>query len=184
MFLAYFAVTSFTFYYLTDVVHYTQLFPAQSAAEGVTLLVSIQTVCIIVTMLLSGLLSDRFQRRKPFVIAASVIIGLGLLILGVVHTWPALLVSTIVQGLGYGMYLTVDGALITQVLPRAEKRGQDLGVMVITLNIAQFIAPTIGALIVSSFASNVVVGYSTLYIVAAALTLVATVLVLPIKSVR
>lgn len=78
----------------------------------------------------------------------------------------------------------MDTALITQVLPHAESRGQNLGVIIIALNIAQFIAPTIGSVIVSLFAANVVAGYSTLYLVAAVLTLLGAVLVLPIKSVR
>jgi hypothetical protein len=56
--------------------------------------------------------------------------------------------------------------------------------MVIALNLAQFIAPTIGAVIISIFATNVVAGYSALYLVAAVLTLLGTILVLPIKSVR
>jgi MFS family permease len=184
MFLAFFTVSSFTLYYLTDVIHYTELFPGQSAADGVTLVTGISTACTVVAALLGGLISDRFQRRKPFVMVASVIMGLGLLILGLVHTWPAVVVAVILQGLGFGAYVTVDIALVTQVLPRAESRGQDLGVMVIALNLAQFIAPTIGALIVGFFASDVVTGYSALYIVAAVLTLLATVLVLPIKGVR
>ena len=37
VFLAYFTVSSFTLYYLTDVIHYTQIFPGQTVAEGVTL---------------------------------------------------------------------------------------------------------------------------------------------------
>jgi MFS family permease len=184
VFLAYFTVSSFTLYYLTDVIHYTQIFPGQTVAEGVTLVTGISTICIVIAMLLGGLISDRLQRRKPFIIVAGIILGLGLLLLALVHTWPVVLISAVLQGIGLGAYVTVDIALITQVLPRAENRGQDLGVMVIALNIAQFIAPTVGAVIVSIFAASVVVGYSALYLVAAILVLLASVLVLPIKGVR
>jgi len=184
VFLAFFSVSSFSFFYLSDVIHYTQIFPGQTVADGITITTSIVTVCTVIAALLGGLVSDRFQRRKPFVMGASVLMGMGLLILGLVHTWPAFIVATILQGIGFGAYVTVDIALITQVLPRAETRGQDLGVMVIALNIAQFIAPSVGAIIVSIFAANVVAGYSALYLVAAVLTLLATVLVLPIKGVR
>jgi MFS family permease len=177
-------VSSFTLYYLTDVIHYTQIFPGQTVAEGVTLVTGISTICIVIAMLLGGLISDRLQRRKPFIIVAGIILGLGLLLLALVHTWPVVIISAVLQGIGLGAYVTVDIALITQVLPRAENRGQDLGVMVIALNIAQFIAPTVGAVIVSIFAASVVVGYSALYLVAAILVLLASVLVLPIKGVR
>ncbi|HET8842427.1 MAG TPA: MFS transporter [Ktedonobacteraceae bacterium] len=184
MYLAFFIVASFNLYYLTDVIHYAQIFPGQTAAEGLTIFTGITTVCTIVATLLVGFVSDRFQRRKPFVMVASVIVGLGLLTLGVVHTWPAVVVAAIFQGTGFGAYTTVDLALITQVLPRFEMQGRDLGVMVISVTIAQFIAPSVGAVILSLFAANVVAGYSTLYLVAAFLALLATVLVLPIKSVR
>jgi hypothetical protein len=56
--------------------------------------------------------------------------------------------------------------------------------MVMALNLARFIAPAAGAMIVSIFGANVVAGYSALYLVAACLTLLAIVLVLPIKGVR
>jgi MFS family permease len=107
-----------------------------------------------------------------------------LLVLALVHTWPATIVAIVLLAIGAGAYGTVDAALITQVLPRAETRGQNLGTMVIALNLAQFVAPTIGAVIVGIFGANLVAGYSTLYLVAAVLTLLGTVLILPIKSVR
>jgi hypothetical protein len=56
--------------------------------------------------------------------------------------------------------------------------------MVIALNLAQFAAPTIGAVVISIFATHVVAGYSTLYILSAVLTLLSAVLVLLIKGVR
>ncbi len=184
MLLAFFTATSFAYYYLNDVIHYTQLFPGQTAAEGVTIISSVLTVFSVIAALLGGFFSDRFQRRKPFVIAASALMGLGLLLLGLMHTWPAVIVAIILIGIGFGVYGAVDIALITQVLPSAEARGQHLGVMVVALNLAQFIAPAIGAVVINIFGANVVAGYSALYLIGAGLTLLGTLLVLPIKSVR
>lgn len=184
MLLAFFTASSFVYYYLNDVIHYTQLFPGQTTADGVTIISGILAVFSVIAALLGGFFSDRFQYRKLFVITGSALMGLGLLLLGLVHSWPAVVVAIILIGTGFGVYGVVDSALITQVLPSAKARGQHLGVMVIALNLAQFIAPTIGAVTISIFATNVVAGYSALYLVAAVLTLLGTILVLPIKSVR
>lgn len=184
VYLAFWTASSFAYYYLSDVIHYTRLFPGQTVNNGVTFITLLLTVVSVITTLLGGFISDRFQRRKPFVMGASVTMGLGLLVLALVHTWPATIVAIVLLAIGAGAYGTVDAALITQVLPRAETRGQNLGTMVIALNLAQFVAPTIGAVIVGIFGANLVAGYSTLYLVAAVLTLLGTVLILPIKSVR
>lgn len=184
MFLAFFTASSFIYYYLNDVIHYTQRFPGQTTAGGVTIISGILAIFSVISALLGGFFSDRFQHRKLFVIMASALMGMGLLLLGLIHSWPAVVVAIILMGTGFGAYGAVDSALITQVLPIAKARGQHLGVMVIALNLAQFIAPTIGVVIISIFAANVVAGYSALYLAAAVLTLLGTILVLPIKSVR
>jgi MFS family permease len=184
IFLSFFSVSSFILYYLSDIVHYTQIFPGRTAADGVTLVTSISTVCAAVAALLSGLVSDRIQSRKFLVIGAGVLIAAGLFTLALLHSWLAVVVATILQGTGFGIFVVVDLVLVIQVLPHAETRGRDLGVMVMALNLARFIAPAAGAMIVSIFGANVVAGYSALYLVAACLTLLAIVLVLPIKGVR
>ncbi|QBD76856.1 MFS transporter [Ktedonosporobacter rubrisoli] len=184
VFLAFFTISSFSNFFLRDVVHYAQLFPGHTVAEGMTIVTTISTVGSLVATLLGGIISDRFQRRKPFVIGATVLLALSLLIPALIHTWPAVIVSFALQGIGIGAYNAVDMALITQVLPRAESRGKDLGVMVIALNVAQFLAPSVGALAISIFASSVEAGYTSLFLVATVLTLLGAVLVQPIKSVR
>jgi MFS family permease len=166
------------------VIHYARLFPGQSVDAGVTLLSAIALITSLFSVLLAGLVSDRLQSRKPFVITASILLGLSLLILAFVHSWPATIVAFVLIGIAFGAYSAVDSALVTQVLPRAEDRGKDMGVIGIALSLAQFIAPSLGALAISLFAPNVNVGYTSLYLLAAVLTFLGALLVLPIKGVR
>jgi len=51
-------------------------------------------------------------------------------------------------GLGYGSFMAVDQALATQVLPDAQSRGKDLGIMNIATAVPQAVAPLLGAAIV------------------------------------
>ena len=88
------------------------------------------------------------------------------------------MVAALVLGLGYGTYLAVDQALVTQVLPRAIDRGRDLGVINIANSAPQVLAPVIAAPIVTSVA-----GYTGLYLLTAVITLLSAVLVTRIRSV-
>ena len=91
---------------------------------------------------------------------SGVVTGLGALILAVVPTWPGALAGAVVFGIGYGVYLSVDFALCTEVLPAAEARGKDLGVINIAVALPQVFAPFVGSFLVANAG-----GYVTLYAV-------------------
>src|SRR5689334_17694343 len=110
-------------YFLEDAVHYKQ------AAQGVTTFQIILTGTLLIASVASGMLSDKLQRRKVFVIGASLVIALAFLMLAFWQTWTGVLLAAAVLGIGFGGYLGVDIALITQVLPSANARGKDLGVI-------------------------------------------------------
>ena len=80
--------------------------------------------------------------------------------------------------IGFGVYLSVDFALLTEVLPNARDRGKDLGVINIANSLPQVLAPAIAAPIVKHLG-----GYPVLYLLASAVTLLAGVLVTRIRSV-
>jgi MFS family permease len=84
-----------------------------------------------------------------------------------------------VLGAGYGIYLAVDQALITQVLPGAAGRAKDLGIINIANSAPQVLAPAIAAPIVATLG-----GYPVLYAVTAVVSLFGGVLVYKIRSVR
>ena len=90
-----------------------------------------------------------------------------------------------ILGIGYGVYLAVDFALITQVLPRAGDRARDLGVINIANALPQVLAPAIAGPIITWFAAHAThaAGYRTLYLLAAAIGLAAAVLIRKIRSV-
>jgi len=123
--------------------------------------------------------SDRSGRRKVYVIGASIVMACAALILVGTTTMQMAMVAALILGLGYGAYLAVDQALITQVLPRAEDRARDLGVINIANSAPQVLGPVIAAALVTSFG-----GYPALYAVTAVITLLGAAAVIPIRSVR
>jgi MFS family permease len=141
-------------------------------------LITISSVCTLAMAGLGGWISDRTGRRKPFVIGAAVLIGIGLFLLATAPTFAALAVAEVVFGLGNGLFLAVDLALITQVLPDPDTVGKDLGVINIANALPQSLAPALAPAVL------LMGGYTLLFTVAAVSLVIAAVLVTRIKGVR
>ena len=165
--------TLLLYFYLQDAVHYSD------PEGGVFVLTLLYAVFIVLSTVVSGIWSDRLGRRKVFVNVSGAVVGVAALTLAVAHTWAGALVGAVVLGIGYGVYLSVDFALCTEVLPTATDRAKDLGVINIAVTLPQVFAPFVGSLLVT-FAG----GYTTLYAVAAAVCLLASLFVRNIRSVR
>jgi MFS family permease len=131
-----------------------------------------------VTSVTSGWWSDKVGRRKVFVTWSGTVMALAGVVLVVWPTWAGVLVGAVVLGVGFGAFLAVDFAILTEVLPRAEDRGKDLGVINIANALPQVLAPVVAAPLVNWFG-----GYRTLYAVAALIGLAGALLVRRIRAV-
>jgi MFS family permease len=171
--------TLYLLYFLRDKVHYEQLFPGKSAEDGVLVLILIYAAGAVATAVVGGMWSDRTGRRKPLVIVSSLVMAAGALLLAIWPSWTAALVAAALLGTGYGVYMAVDTALVTQVLPAAADRGKDLGIVNIANAAPQVLAPALAAPVVDGLG-----GYPVLYTLTALVTLAGALLVLPIRSVR
>jgi MFS family permease len=164
--------TLYLLFWLQDEVGYAQ------PEQGQTVLIALYALGTILTAVVFGALSDRSGRRKVYVISATGVMAVAAVILAFFPVFPAAMLAALILGLGYGMYLGVDQALVTQVLPRAVDRGRDLGVINIANSAPQVLAPVIAAPIVTGAG-----GYTALYLLTAAITLLSAVLVTRIRSV-
>ncbi len=173
VFLGYTSTVMYTFFYLQDAVH------IPNVTQGVALFQTIVVGTLLVTSIVGGIVSDRLQRRKPFVIGASLFMVVALLLLAFFPLWSVVQVAAGVLGLGFGTYLSVDLALASQVLPTARDRGKDLGIINTAIFIPLILSPGLAAITIDAFH-----GYTAFFVVAAAATLLASVLILPIKGVR
>jgi len=169
--------TLYLLYFLRDKIHYAQLFPGQTASDGLLILIVIYTAGVVITAVVGGMISDRMGRRKMMVLVSGLVIAAAALLLTFVETWTASIGAAVLFGVGFGAYLAVDQALITQVLPAARNRAKDLGV----INIALVCPSAIGALIAAPLVS--LGGYPTLFAGTAIVAVLGSVLVWRIKSV-
>jgi MFS family permease len=174
--LGYFLVVSYELYILTD---YIKLPGTMKPAQGVTVLAAISAIGAILAAAIAGPISDRLNRRKPFVILSSAIAG-GACILPVLSaTFTTIEIFAAFAGLAFGCYLSVDAALVTLVLPRSEDAARDLGVLNIANAGPQVIAPLFAALIIGNLG-----GYRTLFIVGGCCGIAGAFAVIPVRSVR
>lgn len=170
--------TVFLLYFLRDELHYERLFPGRRAEQGLLLLVLIYSAGIVLSAFAGGWVSDRIGRRKVVVSVAGLTIASGSVLLMLWPAWQLTVVSACLLGIGYGAYVSVDQALITQVLPDATARGKDLGVINIANALSHVLGPTVAAVLVTS-----VGGYPALFGFSAAMALLGALLVRRIKSV-
>ena len=166
--------TLYLLFWLTDKVGLSK----DEAGGAQTLLIGLYALGTIVTAVIAGVISDRDGRRKIYVILSTIVMAISAVLLAFFPVVSVAMVAALILGLGYGMYLAVDQALITQVLPRAVDRGRDLGVINIANSAPHVLAPVIAAPIVTSL-----LGYTGLYLITAVVTLLSAALVTRIKSV-
>ncbi len=170
----YFVVQTYNLYILME---YIKVKP-QDAAATMGFLMVVSSVCMVAAALVVGKLVDRFGRIKMFVLGSGILIALSLVIPMMFASVNGMIVYNIVNGLAFGMYMAVDMALITQVLPSSEDAGKDMGLINIANAAPQVAAPFIASAIVGAW------GYSALFPICACIALAGSVLVVFVKSVR
>lgn len=170
--------TLYLLYFLRDEVRYEQLFPGRDAGEGLLILILIYTAATLLTVVVGGVISDRTGRRKPSVIVSGLVMAAAAALLTVWPTWTGAIIAAGVLGLGFGVYLSVDQALITQVLPTSVDRAKDLGIINIANSAPQVLGPACAAPIIAYLG-----GYTALFAVVAIVTTAGSILVTRIRSV-
>ncbi|MGF7153701.1 MFS transporter [Novosphingobium gossypii] len=182
IYMGYQAVAAYLLYILRD---YVGLGDGASNV-AIAQMAMVTLVCLVVSSLASGWLSDRMQRRKPFVIGGSLIMGAAMVAPLVAPSMAGMWVYAAVIGVGYGMFMSIDMALMTQVLPppasddEGGDAGKDLGVLTTAVNIPQIISPVMAAVLLSLSGGD----YRAIFIAAVVFVFGSALCVLPIRSVR
>ena len=130
----------------------------------------------------TGLLSDLVKRRKIFVIAGSLVYAASMLLLAMTSTLPLFYIAIGLSGLGQGIFIAADFAVVTEVLPEAETNAaKNLGVFNIANALPQSLAPAFAPFILSLGGGN---NYPALFLVGGGASLIAAALVPLIRKVR
>ena len=139
-----------------------------------------QSVVIVAASLIAGKLSDWTGRRKIFVFTASIIYGLAMFAVAIASNFNGFLVGMAISGLGFGIYASVDLALVADVLPNKANNAKDLGVFNIAGALPFSIAPAGAPIILAIGGGN----YGVLYAFAGICAIIGAVAILPVRGVR
>ena len=140
----------------------------------------VQSGVLVVVALITGRLSDRIGRRKPFVLLAAMTYGLAMFVIANADDVRGYLAGMAVGGLGFGMYMAVDLALVVDVLPDHDHAAKDLGVINIAGALPFALAPAVAPAILQVTGGS----YAGLFTVAGACVVIGAGAILPIRGVR
>ena len=174
--LAYAFLVTYQAYYLLDKVGSAEADVPQQIFLGTLA----QSVFLVAASLIGGRLSDRTGRRKVFVLTASIVYGLAIFVVAVASSFNGFLVGMAISGLGFGVYVAVDLALVVDVLPDTGTAGKDLGVLNIAGALPFSVAPAVAPAILALGGRS----YGVLYAVAGVCALIAAAAIVPVRRVR
>jgi MFS family permease len=174
--LAYAFLTTYQAYYLLDKIGSAEA----DLPHQIFLGTLAQSVVVVAASLISGKLSDRTGRRKIFVFTASIVYGLAMFVVATASNFNGFLVGMAISGLGFGVYVAVDLALVADVLPDKDNVAKDLGVFNIAGALPFSIAPAIAPAILAIGRGS----YGVLYAVAGGCAIIGALAILPVKRVR
>ncbi len=170
-----FLITYQAYYLIAQVGSSEDAVPRQVYLGAVT-----QSIVLVAVAPAAGRLSDRLGRRKVFVMSAALIYAGALFVVASASTVSGYLVGMGIGGLGFGMYMAVDLALVVDVLPDADTAAKDLGVLNIAGALPFALAPAVAPALLSVGGDS----YSLLYTVAGASALLGALAILPVRGVR
>ncbi|MFI1568727.1 MFS transporter [Streptomyces sp. NPDC020490] len=132
-------VTSYQVYFLMDRLGYGAGEVTDKVFAGTLAMVA----ATVLGSLVGGQLSDRSGRRKPYVLGASLVMGVSLALIASAHSFGMYVAALVVFGFGEGLYLSVDMALAAAVLPNPEESAKDMGVLNIGNALPQSLVPIV-----------------------------------------
>lgn len=136
-----FSITGYQLYILTDYIGAS----AEQAGNTIALMSMINLVLGALFAGVSGVISDRFRRRKIFVVAAAGILVVGTLFPFLIAEPWAMLVFAAFSGVGGGVFNAVDQAVNYDVLPDPETAAKDLGILNMANTGGQALGPAIAS---------------------------------------
>ncbi len=173
--LAYAFLTTYQAYFLLDRIGTAEAEVPRQIFLGTL----VQAAVLVTASLVGGRLSDRTGRRKIFVFTASVVYGLALFAVAVASDFDGFLVGMAISGLGFGVYMAVDLALVADVLPGGDN-ARDLGVLNIAGALPFTVAPALAPTILAAGGGS----YGVLYAVAGMCAVLGAFAILPVRRAR
>ena len=174
--MAYAFLTSYLAFYLLEELHSTEA----DVPDQIFTATLVTSAMVVLASLIGGRLSDRVGRRKVFVCTAAALYAVAMFTVAFAGDFDAFLLGAGLSGLGFGIYVAVDLALVTDVLTDPSTVAKDLGVFNIANALPYSVAPALAPLVLLLGGGD----YTWLYVAAGLCALASAVAILPVRGVR
>ncbi|ANI92674.1 MFS transporter [Dietzia timorensis] len=175
MLISYQMIMAYQLYIIQDYV-------GQTVAESAVTISTMALITLVVSLIgsaVAGPISDLIGRRKLPVILSSLLFCVGIAMPWLMPSTTGLFLLAGIAGFGYGVYMSVDQALLVDVLPDKEKAGKDLAILNMSTTAGQTVGPIITSAIVTATGA-----YLLAFPVSIIAALVGLVMVARIRGVR
>jgi MFS family permease len=178
-------VQNFLILYMTNVAH------APNPQAATTLFLILLTLSATLSTALAGWASDRVGRKRMVYVSGTFMAVVGAVFVLAPFLFPGdvlpvALVMGAIFGLGFGAYISVDWALVADVLPDESTYARDMGVWNIALTLPQVFAVVFGGWLLAFGAAtgNLQLGYTLLFVWFVIFCVLGTITVRNIKGVK
>lgn len=187
-----YTVQNFIYQYMREVAipHSTADAFQPSPELATTLFIVILTVTALLSTLVAGWGSDRIGRKRMVYISGAFMALVGAVFVVAPylvggHVLTLAFIAAAVFGIGYGAYVSVDWALVADVLPSEATFARDMGVWNIGLTMPQVVALVFGSWLVAlgTAISNTTLGYTFLFVWFVIFCVLGTITVRNIKGI-
>ncbi|MYW63335.1 MFS transporter [Streptomyces sp. SID8379] len=168
-------------YFLMDHLGYD----ADDAARILSWTMLLLAIAIVVGSNVAGWLSDLLGRRKVFIGVAALLFAAGMVVIAFSNSVTGFLVGVGVSGIGQGVYVGIDYALVASVLPDSKSEAaKGMGLFNIANALPQSVAPAVAPVFLAIGGAGGEDNYTALYLAAAAFALLGAFAVRFVRGAR
>lgn len=183
----FYLISNYLLFYLTDAFDSYKIFSFDLGTPGQTAQILALTISLSGALgsMVSARLSDRLG-RKPLIYVAGVLIATALVPFAFLQQLTLTWVLALVFGFGYGIYLSADWALVSDVLPNKDRAGTEMGVWQSSVASVQIFAGMAGTAIDALNRQNpgAFQGYTAAILASAVLFFLSSILVRQVRGSR
>lgn len=155
--------------------------PAEEASGAYATVLIVYTLTSIVTSLVFGWISDRTGRRKAIVWISALLSAVGLVVASIAPDLTTFILAMTFVGAAQGAFVSVDIAMMTEVLPTFDEAGKDLGIVSLSFQVPQVLVPVLAIPLLAIGGGE---NYAALFTAAIVFGVLGALAVLPIRGIR
>jgi len=168
-----FAITGYLLFIMTDFLQ-KDTFATQQSIQLVNV---VMLIFGILMGFIAGPISDKYNLLKLPVGLSTIFLGIGALSIFFLQNDIGIIIYAFMAGLGMGIWNSLDNLLNLKVIPDKNRVGLFLGIYNLGNTVTQAIAPVIAAILISQ------IGFSSIFMMSFALSIIGGISILSIKSV-